>query len=83
MTTSIKGAAGVVLVVAGMLMLNVSSPNYAAVLSIATASFGLAAILFELSARSATGKMTFAFRGALVLAIALGAYAGWGVLRSL
>jgi len=83
MMQSIKGIAGFVLVVIGLLMLNVSSPNYAAVFSIAVASFGLAAALFELSARSVTGNMTIAYRVALVLAIALGAYAGWGVLGAL
>jgi len=83
MTSWIKATAGVLLVLVGLVMLNVSSPNYAVVLSISTASFVGAATLFELSARSASGQAIVVFRIGFAIAIVLGGYAAWGALGAL
>jgi multisubunit Na+/H+ antiporter MnhC subunit len=71
------------LICIAVFLLNVSSPDYRVVLSMATASSALAVVLLVISARRATGRRVLFVRSALVFSIAITSYAAWGTISAL
>jgi len=75
--------AATALLLAALALLNVSSPNYAAVLSSATVCSALAAVLFWVSSLSASGVRQLALRAVVVIAVVVTCYSAWGAVSAL
>jgi len=83
MIDKVKIAFGILCVIISIFFLNVSSPNYGAVLSMSAGSAAMAVVLLAISARHAVARKKMVLRLATGIALVIACYSGWGVLSTL